>query len=200
LARSRLTSILLPLAASLAIIFLIASAVIAARIQRASSGDPLRKADAIVVFGAAEYSGHPSPVLKARLDHALDLFDKGLAPVVITTGGAGLDPVYSEGGVGREYLTRHGVPDVNLIGETQSSDTAESAERVAKIMFTNHLHSALVVSDAYHIFRIKRMMAQTGIQAFGAPRPDSLPRTAWGRFLGVSREVLSYWAWKLHIT
>lgn len=180
--------------------FIAVSAVVAARIQGASSGDPLRKADAIVVFGAAEYVGHPSPVLKARLDHALDLFDHGLAPVVITTGGAGLDPVYSEGGVGREYLEKHGVPDVNLIGETQSSDTAESAERVAKIMFTNNMHTALVVSDAYHIFRIKQMMAKRGVQAFGAPRPDSLPKTGRGRFFGVSREVLSYWAWKLHIT
>lgn len=200
MARSRITSIILSLVALLVIAFLLVSAVIAAKIQIASAGDPLRKTDAIVVFGAAEYAGRPSPVLKARLDHALDLFDQGLAPVVITTGGAGLDPVFSEGGVGREYLTKHGIPDVNLIGETQSGDTAESATRVSNIMFTNHLHSALVVSDAYHIFRIKQMMAQKGVEAFGAPRPESLPKTAWGRFLGVSREVLSYWAWKLHVT
>ena len=200
MSRSRRSSIFLPLIVLLAAAFVVASAVIAFRIQRAAAGDPLRKADAIVVFGAAEYAGRPSPVLKARLDHALDLFQLGLAPVVITTGGAGLDPVYSEGGVGRDYLTRHGIPDVNLIGETQGGDTAESADRVANIMFTNHLHTALVVSDAYHIFRIKRMMAKTGVKAYGAPRPDSLPKTAWGRFLGISREVLSYWAWKLHVT
>lgn len=200
MARSRITSIFLPLLALVVVVFLVASSVIAARIQRASGGDPLRKADAVVVFGAAEYAGHPSPVLKARLDHALELFGKGLAPVVITTGGAGLDPVYSEGGVGRDYLRKNGIPDVNLIGETQSSDTAQSADRVANIMFTNGLHTALVVSDAYHIFRIKQMMAKQGIVAYGAPRPDSLPKTTWGRFLGVSREVLSYWAWKLHIT
>jgi uncharacterized SAM-binding protein YcdF (DUF218 family) len=183
-----------------AVVFLAASALIATKIQLASAGDPLRKADAIVVFGAAEYAGHPSPVLKARLDHALDLFDRGLAPVVITTGGAGLDPVYSEGGVGREYLAKHGIPDVNLIGETQSSDTAESADRVANIMYTNRLRSALVVSDAYHIFRIKQMMAKKGVEAFGAPRPESKPKTLPGRLLGVGREVLSYWAWKLHVT
>jgi uncharacterized SAM-binding protein YcdF (DUF218 family) len=200
LARSRRISTVLSLVALLAIAFLLTSAIIATKIQRAAAGDPLQKADAIVVFGAAEYSGRPSPVLKARLDHALELFGRGLAPVVITTGGAGLDPVFSEGGVGRDYLTNHGIPDVNLIGETQSSDTAESATRVANIMFKNHLHSALVVSDAYHIFRIKQMMAETGVEAYGAPRSDSLPKTAWGRFLGVSREVLSYWAWKLHVT
>jgi uncharacterized SAM-binding protein YcdF (DUF218 family) len=200
LARSRFTSAVFSLLALLAVAFLLASSVIAFKIEQASGGDPLRKTDAIVVFGAAEYSGRPSPVLKARLDHALELFDRELAPVVITTGGAGLDPVFSEGGVGREYLEKHGVPDADLIGETQSSDTDESAKRVANIMYTNHLHTALVVSDAYHIFRIKQMMAKKGIEAFGAPRPDSLPKTAWGRFEGVSREVLSYWAWKLHIT
>jgi len=200
LPRSRRTSIVLTSLACFALVLLLVSAFIGWKIQLASAGDPLRKTDAIVVFGAAEYSGHPSPVLKARLDHALDLFDQGLAPVVITTGGAALDPVYSEGGVGREYLEKHGVPDVNLIGETQSSDTAESAERVATIMYTNHLRSALVVSDAYHIFRIKQMMAKKGIEAFGAPRPESKPKTFVGRFTGVSREVLSYWAWKLHVT
>jgi len=183
-----------------AVVVLIASAFLAAKIQLESAGDPLRKAEAIVVFGAAEYSGRPSPVLRARLDHARELFEKGLAPVVITTGGSGLDPVYSEGGVGRDYLMQHGIPDVNLIGETQGKDTAESADRVANIMRTNHMHAALVVSDAYHIFRIKQMMAKEGIEAWGAPRPESLPKTTWGRFLGVSREVLSYWAWKLHIT
>lgn len=200
MARSRRTSTILSLLALLAIAFLLTSAIIAIKIQHAAAGDALRKVDAIVVFGAAEYSGRPSPVLKARLDHALQLFGRGLAPVVITTGGAGLDPVFSEGGVGRDYLRNQGIPDVNLIGETQSSDTEESATRVANIMFTNHLRTALVVSDAYHIFRIKQMMGQKGVQAYGAPRPESLPKTAWGRFLGVSREVLSYWAWKLHVT
>ena len=173
---------------------------IAYRIVHASNGDSLRKADAIVVFGAAEYAGRPSPVLRARLDHALDLYQQGYAPVVITTGGAGLDPVYSEGGVGRDYLTRHGVPDVSVIGETQGNDTAESSDRVGAIMRKNHMRTALVVSDAYHIFRIKQMMLAEGIQAFGAPRPESLPRTRWGRMVGVAREVISYWAWKLHIT
>jgi len=199
LAGLRLTSTVLALVALVAIVFVLASSVIAIRIQQASRGDPPQKADAIVVFGAAEYSGRPSPVLKARLDHALELFHRGLAPVVITTGGAGLDPVYSEGGVGREYLQEHGIPDADLIGETQGSDTDESATRVANIMYTNHLRTALVVSDGYHMFRIKQMMARKGIEAFGAPRPDSLPKTAWGRIEGVTREVLGYWAWKAHV-
>jgi uncharacterized SAM-binding protein YcdF (DUF218 family) len=76
-----------------------------------SAGDPPQKADAIVVFGAAEYDGHPSPVYKARLDHAAELYRRGLAPIVITTGGSGADPHFSEGEVGREYLTSLGIPD-----------------------------------------------------------------------------------------
>ena len=197
---SRRKSILLRVIAVLVAVAALYSGRIAYRIVRASEGDNLRKADAIVVFGAAEYSGRPSPVLKARLDHALGLYQAGFAPVVITTGGAGLDPVYSEGGVGRDYLTKEGIPDVSLIAETQSNDTAQSADRVGEIMRKNHLRTALVVSDAYHIFRIKQMMTMEGIQAFGAPRPESLPKTRWGRIVGIAREVVSYWAWKLHIT
>jgi uncharacterized SAM-binding protein YcdF (DUF218 family) len=197
---SQRRTIVLKLIAFAAAVALTYSAVVALRVVRTSRGDALRKADAIVVFGAAEYAGRPSPVWKARLDHAYDLFQQGLAPVIITTGGAGLDPVYTEGGVGRDYLLKEGVPDVSLIAETQGSDTAQSAERVSTIMHTNRMRTALVVSDAYHIFRIKRLMATEGIEAFGAPRPESLPKTAWGRAMGIGREVVSYWAWKLKIT
>ena len=92
----------------------------------------LHPADAIVVFGAAEYAGRPSPVLRARLDHAYDLFQRGIAPVVITTGGAASDPSFSEGGVGRDYLIRRGIPERNLIAETQGSDTAQSAVQIGR--------------------------------------------------------------------
>src|SRR5215470_17593945 len=78
----------------------------------------LHSADAIVVFGAAEYSGRPSPVYRARLDHAFELFQRGMAPVIVTTGGAAADPTFSEGGVGHDYLKRRGVPDSSLIAET----------------------------------------------------------------------------------
>src|SRR5213082_1621735 len=90
----------------------------------------LHPADAIVVFGAAEYAGRPSPVYRARLDHAFELFKRGIAPVVIATGGAGEDLHFTEGGVGHDYLMRRGIAEPNLIAETQGSDTAQSAERV----------------------------------------------------------------------
>ena len=170
---------------------------IAHGIIRDSWQQELRPADAIIVFGAAEYDGRPSPVYRARLDHAYDLFRKGLAPVVITTGGAAADPKYSEGGVGHDYLMRRGIPEMALIAETQASDTAESAERVAVIMRANHMKNCIAVSDAYHVFRVRKMLEHEGVRVFVAPRPNSLPRSAWQRAEMVARETASYLAWRL---
>jgi uncharacterized SAM-binding protein YcdF (DUF218 family) len=171
------------------------------RIAREGSLQELHAADAIVVFGAAEYSGHPSPVLRARLDHAFDLFQKGIAPVVITTGGAASDPSFSEGGVGRDYLQRRGIPERNLIAETQGSDTAQSAVRVAVIMRANGLHSCVAVSDAYHVFRIKRLLEHEGVgPVYVAPRPASRPHGGLQRLYAVLREACSYLLWKLGMT
>jgi uncharacterized SAM-binding protein YcdF (DUF218 family) len=158
-------------------------------------------ADAIVVFGAAEYAGRPSPVLRARLDHAFDLFSRGIGPVVITTGGAASDPKFSEGGVGRDYLEHRGIPERSLIAETQGSDTAQSAVRVAVIMRANGLHSCVAVSDAYHVFRIKRLLEHEGVgPVYVAPRPDSRPHGTVQRAYAVMREASSYLLWKLGMT
>lgn len=175
-------------------------AVTSVEIIRASREAQLHPADAIVVFGAAEYAGRPSPVYRARLDHAFDLFQQGLAPVVIATGGSGADPSFSEGGVGHDYLMHRGVPERSLIAETQGSDTAQSADRLGVIMRTNHMHSCIAVSDAYHMFRIRKLLENEGAQVYLAPRPDSRPRTWWQRFQAVLREAASYLAWRMHIT
>ena len=160
-------------------------------------GDEARRADAIVVFGAAEYSGRPSPVLRARLDHAFDLYERGLAPVVITTGGFGADPKFSEGGVGRDYLSRRGIPDSNLIAETQSDDTAESADRVAAILRANGWRTVVAVSDAYHLFRVKEFLRRKGVIAYGSPRPDSIPKSRSARAEAALREAISLIFWRL---
>jgi uncharacterized SAM-binding protein YcdF (DUF218 family) len=156
-------------------------------------------ADAIAVFGAAEYAGRPSPVYRARLDHAFDLFQQGVAPVVITTGGAAADPSFSEGGVGHDYLMHRGIPDSNLIAETQGSDTAQSAQRIGVIMRTNHMQSCVAVSDAYHVFRIRKLLEHEGMEVYVSPRPDSRPHSLWQRGEAVLREALSYMAWRLHL-
>jgi uncharacterized SAM-binding protein YcdF (DUF218 family) len=189
---------LLLLAIAVVLAFL---AITAAHIVAAASQQEVPHSDAIVVFGAAEYSGRPSPVLKARLDHALDLFHRGIAPVVITTGGAADDPKFSEGGVGKDYLMRHGIPERSLIAETQGRDTWESATRVGVIMHTNGLRSCVAVSDAYHVFRIRKLLEHEGIgPVYTAPRPDSRPRSIFQRAFAVLREATSYMLWRIGIT
>jgi uncharacterized SAM-binding protein YcdF (DUF218 family) len=180
--------------------FLALLIVTAFRVTHTASIEQPHPADAIIVFGAAEYSGRPSPVLRARLDHALDLFHRGFASVVITTGGAALDPTFSEGGVGRDYLMRHGVPERSLIAETQGSDTSESAVRVAVIMRANGLRSCVAVSDAYHVFRIRKLLEHEGISpVYVAPRPDSRPHNLFQRGIAALREATSYLLWTVGI-
>jgi len=166
-------------------------------VSRQADQDESRQAEAIVVFGAAEYSGHPSPIYRARLDHAYTLFRKGMAPLIITTGGAAEDPSFSEGGVGRDYLVSRGVPDGDIIAETQSSDTSQSAARVANILRANGMHSCLAVSDGYHMFRVKQMLERQAITVYASPRPDSKLPSRWERIRVKLREVMSYTAWRL---
>ena len=175
-------------------------AITAVQVVHTASLEQIHPADAIVVFGAAEYSGRPSPVLRARLDRALDLFHRGVAPVIITTGGAAADPSFSEGGVGRDYLMRHGVPERSLIAETQGRDTSESAARVSVIMRTNGLRSCVAVSDAYHVFRIRKLLEHEGITpVYVAPRQDSRPHSVLQRAVAVLREAASYLLWRVGI-
>jgi uncharacterized SAM-binding protein YcdF (DUF218 family) len=168
-------------------------------IIRAAAEDQPHSADAIVVFGAAEYSGRPSPVYRARLDHGFDLFRQGVAPVVITTGGAASDPRFSEGGVGHDYLMGRGIPDASLIAETQGTDTAQSAERVSVIMRANHMRTCVAVSDAYHVFRIRKLLQHQNVQVYISARPDSRPHSVWQRTEAVLRESVSYLVWRLQV-
>jgi uncharacterized SAM-binding protein YcdF (DUF218 family) len=185
---------------------LIAVAVVAAylifissQIVAESSKQDLHRADAIVVFGAAQYDGRPSPVFRARLDHAFELFQQQLAPVVLTTGGSGSDPSFSEGGVGHDYLVHRGIPEPSVIAETQASDTAESAKRLAVIMRENHMSSCIAVSDAYHVFRIRNLLEREGIRVYVSPRPDSRPHSVWQKGVALLRESTSFMLWKLHL-
>lgn len=182
----------------LALVVLTSLTITAVQVVHGASQQELHRADAIVVFGAAEYYGRPSPVLRARLNHAFDLYQLHLAPVIITTGGAAADPKYSEGGVGQDHLHKLGVPESALIAETQGSNTAESARRVAVIMHANGLRSCIAVSDAYHVFRIRKLLEHEGVgPVYVAPRPDSRPHSALQRIMAVLRESTSYLLWKV---
>ena len=171
---------------------------VADEIQQQSVIDEARPADAIMVLGAAEYRGKPSPVLEARLNHALYLYLKGLAPRIITTGGAGGDPVFTEGSVGRSYLTERGVPPEAIVVEREAESTAQSVAAVAEIMRRMNLQSAIVVSDGYHIYRVKKMLESSGLEVYGSPRP-SVHQGGWRERWLYVRQALGYLLWKIGI-
>ena len=141
--------------------------------DQASQTDQTARPDAIGVFGAAEYDGRPSPVYRARLDHALALYKRGVAPLIITLGGNGGDQ-YNEGAVGREYLMAMGVPESAIIAETQSRNTEESARRIAVIARANGLRRLVIVSDGTHLFRIHEICAAEGLDVLTSPRPKTV--------------------------
>ncbi len=167
-------------------------------VRRQASHDEARPADAIVVFGAAEYNGVPSPVLKARLDHALELDDRDLAPTIITTGGSGGDRHFTEGGVARDYLIQQGVAEDKILSEMRGDTTYESVKAVARILAQRHAHTCIVVSDGFHLYRIKLMFRALGITAYGSPAPDSpIEDDPTSRTLYSLREMVVTTLWHL---
>lgn len=160
--------------------------------------DQAKPADAIAIFGAAEYDGRPSPVLRARLDHGLALYQRGLAPLVITLGGQG-DEKHTEGGVGHDYLLAHGVPEANIIAETLSSNTEQSSRRLAAIARANDLQHIVIVSDGTHLFRIHEICAREGLDVYGSPRPQVGNMDTVLAFKRYVHEMLSYTAWRMHL-
>ncbi len=162
--------------------------------------DETHPSDAIVVFGAAQYNGAPSPVFKARLDHAVELEERGLAPLVITTGGSGGDPKFTEGGVGRDYLIQQGVAGEKIIAETTSQTTYENVLAAAVLLRQRGAKTCLAVSDGFHLYRIKLMFSAEGIRAFASPVPASpIEADAILRPLHSLREALICGLWYLHI-
>jgi uncharacterized SAM-binding protein YcdF (DUF218 family) len=168
------------------------------QIRRFARTDQARPAGAIAVFGAAEYDGHPSPVLRARLTHALDLYQRRVAPLIITLGGGG-DWQYSEGGVGRQYLLAHGVPAKAVIAETVSGNTEESAEHLAVIARAHNISSIVAVSDATHLFRIHALCQAEGLTVYTSPRPPCRPISDWSEIERFTHELASYTLWRLHL-
>jgi len=160
--------------------------------------DQAAPADAIGVLGAAEYDGRPSPVYRARLDHALVLYHRGIAPLIITLGGPGGDQ-YNEGSVGAEYLMSKGVPEQDIIAETDSSNTEESARRIAVIARANGLHRLVIVSDDTHMFRIHAICAADGLDVLTSPRPRPAVEDRALEAERLVHEILSYTFWRLHL-
>jgi uncharacterized SAM-binding protein YcdF (DUF218 family) len=173
------------------------------RIEATAEVDNAQPADAIAVFGAAEYAGRPSPVLHARLDKAVSLYNRGLAPVIVTLGGGSdKDSGKTEGGVGRDYLLANRVPYDRIIAETQSIDTEQQVQKLAAIAEREHFDHIIVVSDGTHLFRIQLLCERAGLKVYTSPRAalghiddvDAAER--------VAHEMLSYTAlrWDLHVS
>jgi len=167
-------------------------------IRRQAARNEAAPADAIVVFGAAQYDGQPSPVFKARLDHAFDLEEEGLAPIVITTGAGGGDPRFTEAGVGRDYLIQQGMAADKILSDQKSETTYQSVEAVVRLLAQRHAHTCIAVSDGFHLYRIKLMLRARGVRTFTSPAPGSpLESDPWDRTLHSVREVLSATGWYL---
>lgn len=169
-------------------------------INRVAGQDGARPADAIAVFGAAEYRGRPSPVYHARLDHAVALYRRHIATTVITLGGGSdRDSGRTEGGVGRDYLLANGVPYADIIAETNSFSTEQQVRRLAAIARANDLRSVVVVSDGTHLFRIQQLCEGVGLPVYTSPRGTLGHIDDYDLGMRYAHEVLSYTGMRLHL-
>jgi uncharacterized SAM-binding protein YcdF (DUF218 family) len=138
-----------------------------------SQQDQRRPVDAIVVLGAAQYNGRPSPVLRARLDHALQLYYQGFAPWIVVTGGVGRGDTTSEALVGRNYLLAHDVPPPAVVAQPQGRSTQASMTAVADWLEEKQLRRVILVSDPFHMFRLRLEARRTDLEAYTSPTESS---------------------------
>jgi uncharacterized SAM-binding protein YcdF (DUF218 family) len=147
----------------------VAASVTSARIWQQGTQDERRRVDAIVVLGAAQYNGRPSPVFAARLDHAVSLWNTGIGPVLIVTGGKIPGDRTTEAAVAQQFALEHGVPAASILGEFEGRNTLSSLRAVAALMKAHGLRSAVFVSDPTHMLRVLRIATDLGIEAYGSP-------------------------------
>jgi uncharacterized SAM-binding protein YcdF (DUF218 family) len=145
----------------------------ALQITAQGARDERRAADAIVVLGAAQFNGRPSDVFRARLEHAVALYQEGLAPYLVVTGGKIPDDRTTEAAVAKAWAMDHGVPEDRILTEDEGRTTLESLEAVGAIFRRQGLESGLFVSDEMHMLRVLRMASDQGIEAWGSPTRTS---------------------------
>jgi uncharacterized SAM-binding protein YcdF (DUF218 family) len=143
------------------------------RIWDTGNRDDRQKADAIVVLGAAQYNGRPSPVFRARLDHAVDLYDAGVGRYLVVTGGKAVGDRTTEAAAAREFAIARGVPASAILVEDRGRTTLESLNAVATILREHQLGSAVFVSDRTHMLRVLRIARDQGIASYGSPTATS---------------------------
>ena len=165
------------------------------RIWAQGQADEERPADAIVVMGAAQYNGRPSPVFAARLDHAVSLYLAGVAPRLVVTGGMAEGDRTTEAAVGRAFAINLGVPEENILMEDQSRTTLESIRGVSNVLDANGARTAIFVSDRPHMLRVLRMAADEGITAWGSPTRTSPIETDLAGQVNATVHELGALAW-----
>jgi uncharacterized SAM-binding protein YcdF (DUF218 family) len=155
--------------------------------------DARPSSDAIVVLGSAQYNGVPSSIFEARLEHALDLYEDGVAPVIVTVGGKATGDQFSEAEAGREYLADAGVPDDALLAVQEGADTLESMRAVASQFDDRGWDTAVLVTDPWHAMRAERMAEDAGMDASSSPtRQGPAVQTRTTQFRYILRETAAY--------
>jgi len=177
---------------SLGFILIVIFVVLAVRIYHYANIDNARKVDAIVVMGAAQWNGSPSPILKARLDHAFALYKKGFFSTFILTGGIGEKENISEARVGKDYLIQNGVDRKNIFMEESGTTSLQSLIAVKSIIREQNFKSIILVSDGFHIMRIKKMAKDLEIKAFASPVKESIISSNYVKFKYGMREIFVF--------
>ena len=144
------------------------------QVRTLAAEDQASAADAIIVMGAAQYNGAPSPVLRTRLNHARDLFEQGYASIIITTGGYGPDPNFSEAHVAARYLSSEGIDASQIITEQGSGTTYDTVRAASRLMQSHGWTRAIVVSDGFHLYRLRELFEDQGIEVRTSPAPESV--------------------------
>jgi uncharacterized SAM-binding protein YcdF (DUF218 family) len=172
-ARSRGLRLAVKIVAGLVAVVLLYLGATFVQVWAASRRDDARPAQAIVVFGTAQYNGRPSPVLRARLDHAVELYRRRLAPVIVVTGGRQPGDVYTEATASANYLLQRGVPDDKVLREVSGTSSWQSLAATALFLKDRHISRVLLVSDAFHSYRITAMADELGLEAYSSPARSS---------------------------
>jgi uncharacterized SAM-binding protein YcdF (DUF218 family) len=178
-------------AAVLALLLLVTSTALA--IWWSARHDSRPSSDAIVVLGSAQYNGVPSSIFEARLEHAKNLYEAGVAPVIVTVGGKETGDQFTEAEAGRDYLARAGVPDDALLAVPEGVDTLQSMRVVAAAFGERGWHSAVLVTDPWHVMRAQRMAEDSGLEATSSPtRQGPAVQTRATQFRYILRETAAY--------
>lgn len=192
----RLLKVILILCSAAIALGLLAIGLLAISIWYQARHDETRPADAVIVMGAAQWNGRPSPIFKARLDHAVQLYRANDAPLIFLTGGTGTGDQFSEAEVGRDYLLEQGIPAAALISVPDGRTSWQSLQQTSPVLKIHSVHTVLMDSDPFHMFRVKRMIDDLGFRGYASPTHTSPIRPGSTlEYHYMARELAAYLAY-----